>query len=63
MYLCNWLTEQIFLSMKTYTTPLFYKEAYLTPELSVLNWDCYESVLQSSPGNFDNQEDYGGGWD
>lgn len=46
--------------MKTKNTPPF-KEEYSSPELYVLNWNYHESILESSPGSFYDQGNYGDG--
>ena len=48
-------------NMKNNISPLS-KEAYRSPELEVLDWSIEEAILQSSPGSFDNEENYGDDW-
>ena len=48
-------------NMKNIISPLS-KEAYRSPELEVLDWSIEEAILQSSPGSFDNEENYGDDW-
>ena len=48
--------------MRTTDSPLA-KETYSSPTTDILQWENVYATLQSnSPGSFDNEEDYGGGW-
>ena len=48
--------------MKNNNSPLI-KEPYSSPETGILEWDNLRCYLQNtSPGNFNDEDDYGGGW-